>query len=116
MKKYLGATDMDNGMVNRNTIKNNFDINNYPAFKWCDDKNKDGVTGWYLPAVNELIAINKAYEILNAALDTIGGQKLTELQNYWSLTEIDADYVYSFDYWYLKALLLIKNRILELEM
>ena len=26
----------------------------YPAIKWCNDKNKDGVTGWVLPAVDVL--------------------------------------------------------------
>ncbi len=26
----------------------------YPAFKWCEDKNVDGVTGWVLPAYNVL--------------------------------------------------------------
>ena len=26
----------------------------YPAMKWCNDKNKDGVTGWVLPALDIL--------------------------------------------------------------
>lgn len=26
----------------------------YPAFKWCDDLNRNGVSGWYLPSINEL--------------------------------------------------------------
>lgn len=56
-----GATDQNNGINNMEIIKQ---IPNwktlYPAFALCEDLNKDGVTGWYLPAVNELIrSINR---------------------------------------------------------
>ncbi|MEG2855899.1 fimbrillin family protein [Bacteroides sp.] len=56
-----GATDLNSGEKNHETIKKNItnsngaiSWNNYPAFKWCNDKNKNGITGWYLPAKNEL--------------------------------------------------------------
>lgn len=29
-------------------------LEQFPAMKWCMDKNKDGVSGWYLPALGEL--------------------------------------------------------------
>ena len=28
-------------------------LESFPAMKWCYDKNKDGVTGWYMPSFNE---------------------------------------------------------------
>lgn len=50
-----GANDKNDGMINTDKIKK---IPNwqtlYPAFALCDDLNKNGVTGWYLPAQNEL--------------------------------------------------------------
>lgn len=29
-------------------------LEKFPAMKWCMDKNKDGISGWYMPALNEL--------------------------------------------------------------
>jgi hypothetical protein len=58
--------DNDNGMNNMNIIKQlpNWDIR-FPAFKWCDDFNKGTVTGWYLPAINELSQVYAGYNDLD---------------------------------------------------
>lgn len=50
----------------------------YPAFLLCEQLNTNGVTGWYLPAIEEL---NK-----------IGNLNLTN--NLWSSTEKDANNSY----------------------
>ena len=50
-----GASSMDDGLYNMNVIRK---IPNwkeiYPAFALCETLNIDGVTGWYIPSVNEL--------------------------------------------------------------
>ena len=33
----------------------------YPAFKWCDDHNAKGESGWYMPAYEELYALYVAF-------------------------------------------------------
>ena len=45
----------------------------YPAFGLCESLNVKGETGWYLPAVNELMNIPQSLRN----------------QNYWSSTECD---------------------------
>jgi len=56
-KRYqeTGCTDLSNGVNNMNAIKQ---IENwqslYPPFKWCDEWNVGGVTGWYFPAIGEM--------------------------------------------------------------
>lgn len=44
----------------------------YPAFYLCDQLNTNGVSGWYLPAINESSLINCYY--------------------IWTSTEISSDY------------------------
>ena len=49
------ALDQNDGMNNTDVIKQLTDWESrYPAFKWCDDLNRNGVSGWYLPSINEL--------------------------------------------------------------
>lgn len=57
-----GANSRDDGEYNSTIIKNipNWEIY-YPAFKLCDDLNVDGVSGWYLPAINECKLIRPEY-------------------------------------------------------
>lgn len=53
-----GATDDFDGMKNMAVIKKIPDWENlYPAFALCDALNTGGVTGWYLPAGDEIIRI-----------------------------------------------------------
>lgn len=50
----IGAMDWNDGMKNMNIVKGILGWQElYPAFALCDALNTDGVTGWYLPAVNE---------------------------------------------------------------
>lgn len=50
-----GATSTDNGAENTSKIHNipNWETL-YPAFKVIEDLNTEGVSGWYMPAINEL--------------------------------------------------------------
>lgn len=83
-----GATDLNDGMVNMNIIKK---IPNwkalYPAFAWCETKNTNGVTGWYLPACNEVKKISlEERTAINATLQAKGKTALSE-GYYWSSSE-----------------------------
>lgn len=58
----FGNSDVDNGLNNMSVIKQlpNWQ-GRFPAFKWCDDKNTENVSGWYLPAKNELAELYAGY-------------------------------------------------------
>lgn len=55
-----GATSWTDGEYNMEVIKR---IPNwqelYPAFYLCDQLNTNGISGWYLPAINELVLIKR---------------------------------------------------------
>lgn len=44
-----GADNWNDGLANTNLIVSNYDLNNYPAFQWCNNKNTNGISGWYFP-------------------------------------------------------------------
>lgn len=70
----IGTSDMDNGLNNMAVVKSIAGWQNfYPAFALCDALNVDGVTGWYLPAVNERTGMDG-----------------------WTSTESSTDYAYYF--------------------
>ena len=74
-----GADSKSDGEYNMNVIKKiDFWQDYYPAFLLCEQLNTNGVTGWYLPAIEELDKISLSYS--------------------WSSTEIDADNSYYYDY------------------
>ena len=59
------------------------------AFEYVDGYKTDG-TGygeWYLPAMGELNAIYDSMEVLNTALEKVGGIKLPTDDYHWSSTE-----------------------------
>jgi len=62
-----GATHTANGVANMNKIKaiSGWE-SKYPIFKWCDDLNKDGITGWYIPAKDELAQLYAGFCGLSA--------------------------------------------------
>lgn len=76
---FLGATDKTDGRVNMEIIKSqpNWQTN-YPAFAAVDALNAEGVTGWYLPAVDEANTI-----------------KYKSKQHIWTSTEINDQGAYS---------------------
>ena len=53
----------------------------YPPLKWCYDKNQNGVTGWYLPASQEMMSVLKMYvdspDEFNGHLEALGGSPFT---------------------------------------
>ena len=80
-----GAIDQYDGLANTNLIVSNYDLNNYPAFQWCNNKNHNGITGWYLPSINEMLDVLLFIEELNACLLNNGGVILNH--EYWSSSE-----------------------------
>lgn len=93
----IGATDENDGMANINKIKQ---IPNwqtlYPAFAWCEAKNTDGVTGWYLPAKNELKIVFDNSTLINNGLRSFGGAtlKLSIYDGYWTSTQFNSSNAY----------------------
>ena len=78
-----GATDENDGRVNMAIIKKISGWKGlYPAFALCDALNTGNVTGWYLPAREELYDIHRFHRFDN---------------DYWSSTE---DYVNAACYFY----------------
>lgn len=77
----IGATNRENGMANIAIVKQINDWEElYPAFALCESLNTGGVTGWYMPAINELKNLN------------------LRLNNYtWSSTEYDSYKAYYID-------------------
>lgn len=76
-----GADSRSDGEYNMNVIKKiPFWQDSYPAFLLCEQLNVNGISGWYLPAVEEL-------------------QKLKLPGSYWSSTERDnyQAYIYYYD-------------------
>ncbi|MDR1169463.1 MAG: DUF1566 domain-containing protein [Prevotellaceae bacterium] len=109
----INAKDRDNGMNNMNVVKNISGWKSkYPAFKWCDEKNTNGITGWYYPAINELKSLYDSWNSVEDALVKYGENFKTN--QYGSSTELDGDsyndngyyyddgysYYYNRDYYY----------------
>lgn len=74
------ATSTTDGAANTDII-----ASGSTAAKWCRGKG----ASWYLPATEELSAINKAKSTLNSILSTISGTQLKG-NYYWSSTETDS--------------------------
>ena len=84
------CSDMNNGMNNMNKIKAIAGWEGrYPAFKWCNDWNTGNISGWYLPAQNELIGMSTNIVAVNAALTRYDGDLLSSYYYtyYWSSSE-----------------------------
>lgn len=93
--KLAGARSQDDGMENMKTIKAITGWNTlYPAFAWCEAKNRNGVTGWYLPAKNELQTLFDNKADINAGLTNNNGASLSDNSGYWSSTELYNGYAY----------------------
>ena len=71
-----GANSLSDGEYNMNVIKKiPFWQDSYPAFLLCEQLNVNGISGWYLPAIDEL-------------------QNLKLFGSYWSSTEINYSRAY----------------------
>lgn len=101
------ATSKDDGIYNMEQIakfieQNNLNWEYFPPFHWCRNKGE----GWYLPAINELIEINKAFhggkieknreaeKAFNQIIEKNGGKKLNSSTRYFSSTELTYRQVY----------------------
>ncbi|MDL2312828.1 hypothetical protein LJC68_08130 [Bacteroidales bacterium OttesenSCG-928-B11] len=93
----VGASSLVNGKVNMEAIKAcDLPLSDFPIFKWCEDKNTGGVTGWYLPSWDEALEIAKSYQVLQTSLQSNGGSTFSS--NYvWSSSEKDDDEAYYID-------------------
>ena len=88
----LGLTNKSDGKANTDKVMQRGDRDQYPAFVWCRWKGAD----WYLPAVDELIAIYNNKSAINSTLAKYGAQ--LEDYSYWSSTEIE--YISEFCAWF----------------
>lgn len=89
------ATDKDNGQNNMNTIRGITGWSEkYPAFVWCEAKNTNGMTGWYLPAQSELSMVLDNIYVINSGLAGHGGTTL-KTSSYWSSTQSNSLSAYS---------------------
>ena len=92
------ATNKDDGAKNLSKIKK--DIidweSKYPVFKSCEDYGE----GWYLPALNELLAIYNQKQIISSTLLENGykGLDTIDYPYYCSSTEIDSANAYEVDF------------------
>jgi hypothetical protein len=87
----LGCSDEDDGMNNMDLVKQHSGWpNRFPAFKWCDDLNTDGVSGWYLPARHEITELHTAAQACRDQMEESllyhGGDAIGE-GIYWSSCE-----------------------------
>ena len=59
----------------------------FPAMKWCMDKNKDGISGWYMPALGELKTFwNLLYEnteLINDKIVATGAPGAEAIKTDW---------------------------------
>ena len=93
-KRLIGADDKYHGAKNMAKVEQipNWQ-SKYPAFAWCASLGE----GWYLPALEELLAIYRSKEKLNAALANNGAEIA---KWYWSSTESNDKWGGEFCAWY----------------
>lgn len=77
-------TSSENGQYNTELIVNNYNISNYPAFKWCVDYGED----WYFPAEDEVLAFKDIIKDLNNTLINYEGMTIQN-KFYWSSSASD---------------------------
>lgn len=81
---FLGAINEDDGRENMEIVKKQPDwMNLYPAFAVADALNTNGITGWYLPAENEMPSNDYVREI-----------------DYWTSTESSSGGAIVYDWGY----------------
>ena len=88
VEKPTGAESKTAGMSNMNKIKKQPNWKTlYPAFAWCASSG----SGWYLPALDELLLIYNNKSVINKTLDRIGyGEIKKGYVDFWSSTECNA--------------------------
>lgn len=97
----VGTNSWSDGLFNYNVvIKRENWKERYPAFAWCDAKNSEGQVKWYLPALNEAMAIYDNSTAINRTLGERGGTKINTSGKYWSSTgnSSNVDFAWFVDY------------------
>lgn len=75
----IGATSRTNGLANMDRVRSLGSWQTYyPAFALCDELNKDGVTGWYLPAIDQMAGTSLDFDAWSS---TENGDKLAFYYN-----------------------------------
>lgn len=86
------CSDLTNGMYNMATIKKIAGWESkFPAFKWCNDFNKGSISGWYLPARDELNDLCANYTKVNTILMNCGVMQIAA-DTYWNSSEDTSNY------------------------
>lgn len=94
----MKTRDTLNGINNMKIIKQSKGWETtFPSFYWCESKNGDGISGWYLPAKNELKTILVNRIAINETLISIGAESLYG-KNYWASTEYSQYEAYHADF------------------
>ena len=101
--RTIGTDHRSDGARNMETVARYIEANglswsDFPAVEWC----RNHGAGWYLPSIDELLAIGhgyhggsrahsdrKARNRFNEALRTQGGKRMDRMVNYFSSTEKD---------------------------
>ena len=97
--EVVTGVDDYSGIANMTEIKvfTSNDLTNYPAFRWCDDKNTSAIAGiqWYLPSFNDF---NFLYDwlktdiVANNAIITnsgvVGAVGINANGHYWTSWEL----------------------------
>ena len=83
----LGLTNKSDGKANTDRVMQRGDSDQYPAIVWCRNKGYD----WYLPAINELMAIYNNMSKINSTLAKYGTELYhsDHFNGYWSSTEYE---------------------------
>lgn len=102
-----GNSERYDGSLNMAMIRQIADWKRYyTGFAWVDEKNVDGVTGWYVPSYNELTKVFEAYNgggsgrneearaAFNGKLTANGGVPFQQTA-YWTSTQMDMDMSYA---------------------
>lgn len=92
--------DLD-GKKNTSTVLAYCKTNGYscPAFEYVNSHKTEGTKAgdWYLPAMGELYIIYNNRDVLNKALEKIGGTNLGTSSFYWSSSEYSNGYAWGID-------------------
>ncbi len=96
-KGYIDGHDFG---LDMNQLVEESGVGQFPAFEWCQSKNRDGRPvhsgSWILPTYTELkYVFGRGLEPLNAALESIGGTPVSDDGYYWSAVE-DIDDAFHF--------------------
>jgi hypothetical protein len=90
----VGASDVNNGASNLSKILESGQIRKHPAFNWCNKKNANNTTGWYLPAKNQVRDIYNSLEKISDSMTYYGvpffkPEHENDTIYYWTSTEVN---------------------------